>query len=260
MELVEGQTLADWGARQPARKPGPTDLGFAALSYGLLHVLRDDLETGLRHMRIGLASMQPVYEPSNDNILSCRHNLGHALIIAGHTAEAQRVLEAGIEAARKEGRLTSQVADLRAQQGYALLTEGRAEAALRAYQEAFTQHQKAETVEEGLAFTLHGLGSASLALGRADRAVEYLERAFKVRPPTTSADLVLRANIPFVLARALRARGLDRARACALARDAAAGYRSLQTSATGRRGRALAGPREVIGAGLGQPARAGGRG
>jgi eukaryotic-like serine/threonine-protein kinase len=213
-----------------ARKPGPADLGYALDALGFIELRFGDVAAAAQHMQAGLDSLLRAFEPSNGNVTYARANLAEALIHGGRTSEAQAVLQAGLDAARKAGEKSGQVADLRAQQGHALLEQERAPAALRAFEEALRMHAEVKTPDERLAYTYHGLGTALLAQGRIDAARARLDRAFALRPENTVVEGELRADIGFALARAMGARpgARERPRACDLAREAIAIYRGIR--------------------------------
>jgi eukaryotic-like serine/threonine-protein kinase len=214
-----------------ARRPGPVDLGFAQDGLGQVLFLMGDLEPAIQNMRAALASLQSAFEPSNDNVMYSRDNLSDVLIHAGQTAEAQRVLQEGLDAARKAGEMTGQIADLRAAQGTALLAENRREAALQAFQDALRLHQGLKTADADLAYTLSGLGRTLLDLGRVDSARGHVERAFEARPESSAVNDELRADITLAMARVLLASGMDRRRACDLVQEASTAYRAVRNVA-----------------------------
>jgi eukaryotic-like serine/threonine-protein kinase len=77
-----------------------------------------------------------------------------------------------------------------------------------------------------LAYALHGRGSSYLDLHQPTRAVADLERAYRLRS-RPDVDPQLEADSGYMLAQALWESRLDRRRAVALAREAAAIYRRL---------------------------------
>jgi tetratricopeptide (TPR) repeat protein len=220
-----------------ALKPGPTDLGHLHAGLGYLHSVHFDYQAGVRHVEQGLASFMKAYEPSNAYVLGTRNTLAELLIRGRQLAQAQRVIDEGLQAASKAGVATSASADLHAREGALLLASGRADAALRASEEARRQHEKAGTPDRGLSLMLHGLGASLLALGRVGAAVPHLERAWKLRPAANDNDdnyeAALRAEIPLSLARALQAKGGAGSRVCDLAREAVATYGRIRTPGRG---------------------------
>jgi tetratricopeptide (TPR) repeat protein len=214
-----------------ARRPGPVDLGFAQDGLGQVLFLMGEPEAAIKSMRAALASLQSAFEPSNDNVMYSRDNLADVLTHSGQTAEAQRVLQEGLDAARKAGEMTAQIADLRAAQGAALLAENRREAALRAFEDALRLHQGLKTADAELAYTLSGLGTTLLDLGKVESARGHVERAFKARPESSVLADELRADITVAMARVLLTTGQDRRRACDLVQEAAAGYRTVRSVA-----------------------------
>jgi tetratricopeptide (TPR) repeat protein len=227
------------------RRPGATDRAHVLMNQGLLYVYYGDFPTGLRQLRAALATFERAFGPAQDDVLMARNHLAAALVRGGQIREAQRVVQAGLDAARKAKLTGPRVADLRAQQGAVFQATSRAELAVTAFQESLRWHQKARSDEPALAFTLHGLGVALLALGRNEPALTHLQRAFAARPASNARDPdpVLRADIPFALARALRANaslrkppaptpGTPRLRPCDLVHEAATGYRQLRNVQT----------------------------
>jgi eukaryotic-like serine/threonine-protein kinase len=211
-----------------ARKPGSVDVGFALDSHAYIQFRHGDLTSAVTEMRAALASVRRPFEPINDYVMYSRANVADVLIHAGQTGEAQRVLQDGLDDARKAKVMTGPIADLRARQGTALLAENHPQSALRAFEDALRLHQTVKTPEDKLAYTLNGLGTALLELGRIDSAGNYLERAFAVRPDTSLVDGELRADITFARARFLAARAHDRQRPCGLVREAVSGYRQFR--------------------------------
>jgi tetratricopeptide (TPR) repeat protein len=205
------------------RQLGPTDRGDNLVNVAYIQFRHGDLDEAVENARASTPIIARALEPTSPKLLDNRATCAEVLMHAGHTAEAQRLLQVGLDAARKAGLVTSQIADLRAQQGMALLTENRPEAAQRALEDALAMHGKAGTKEARLAYTLNGLGAAELALGRPDAARPLYQRAFEVRPENGVLEGEVRADITFGLGRVLG----ERQRACELVREAAAGYRQF---------------------------------
>jgi tetratricopeptide (TPR) repeat protein len=208
-----------------ARKLGPVDRGFALEGLGLVLFSQGDLEGAIQRIEAGLASLKSAFEPGNDAVMYTRGSLAEVLIHADQTSEAQRVLQEGLDDARKAGVMTTNVAHLRAQQGAVLLWQRRPEPAVRAFEDALRLHGTVKTPEAKLGYTLAGLSTALLDLERVESARGHVERAFAARPEDSLLEGEVRADITFAMARLLLATGGDRTRGCALAREAADVYR-----------------------------------
>jgi tetratricopeptide (TPR) repeat protein len=225
-EIAEARQLLE---EVIARRPGPIDLAYAQGVHAYLEARYRSLAAAVPELRASLAGYRKGLEPCDDRVLLAEDELATTLGRHGEVAEAQRVLREGLAACEKAGEDSSGMVDLRDRQGRLLLDEGRLEPALRTFEDALRRHERLGSKKPQLAFSLHGLGAAQLGLGHTEAALASLERAYRARPAANEPLPELRADISLALARALRARSRDRERACALGREAAAGYRRLTT-------------------------------
>jgi eukaryotic-like serine/threonine-protein kinase len=197
-------------------------------AYGRFLTDHGDIDEAVRYLRSALADFRTAQAPTDDDVLLVRLGLVLALVDQGRLAEARREIEEAIAACRKVGKEGERWAHLHTYRARVMQAEGRIDASLPALEEALRLHQRAGTVEEQLGMTLLGLGIAHLERGDAKQAVKDLERARKARAGVVELP-VLRADIALGLAEALVREGgtAERERACALAGEAAASYRSL---------------------------------
>jgi tetratricopeptide (TPR) repeat protein len=219
-QVGEAMALFD---RAVTAKAGPMNLAYALAFRSVLQLHYGDLGAALRDARASATVMEKASGPSDPNLISAWTNLADVLNHADQTAQAQRVSKEGVASAVKADAPGGQVADLQAQQGIALLLEGRPELARRVFEDALRMHEKAKSPADALATTLWGLGTALLDLKKDAEARPALERALAARPEKLPASGELRADIDLAMARLLGAG----ARACQLAGEAAAIYRDL---------------------------------
>ena len=190
--------------------------------YGAFLTNYGNTHEAVRYLRLAIADYRTALPLSDDDVLWTRIELAVALVNLGRTADARQEIDEGITAARKVGKPWGGLNSYRA---WVLQAENRIAASLPVFNEALRQHERDGTSDAYLGVTFLGLGTAYLQRGETDQAVKYLNRARHAQAATVYFP-TFRADIAITLAEALKRQG-DRGRACGLAREAVAIYRTL---------------------------------
>jgi eukaryotic-like serine/threonine-protein kinase len=220
-QVAEARRLLEQDAI--ALELGLQEQALAYEAYGhLLKYRAGDLEGGLTYYRKTIAAYEKVFGVTHYDALRVRTNLSMMLADGGRPAEALREAEAAIAIVEQAGVTNIQLAELYVQRGVLLEKDKKFDAAVAAYTKALELHKQLKSPEAETATSLYGLGSIELKQGRVAQAVVNLGRALELQAPGEGLWPERRARTAMALAQALLRQGPSRARACELAREAAA--------------------------------------
>lgn len=197
-------------------------------NIALGHFTRGEFDEALAEYEEAQAILERVLEPDNVELARGYINLGGVLSRMKEYERAREYHEkAEALCKRKLGVDHPLTASAIYTLGQDLAGLGRTEEALAKYREAISIWEKVLGPDHPqLAHALTGIGMIEAAEGRHDAAIDALERAHAIRSASEEQDPSLLAETDFALAQALAAAKRDPARALALARSAADGYRA----------------------------------